>query len=67
MRVGCAFRLLQELSVTQGEVSGKERTPEVSASRLKGGRLSAKERWRLQSGPRALAGPPGGERTVTRV
>lgn len=59
------FRLLQELSVTQGEVSGKERRPEASGGGLRGGHLSAKQRWQLQSGLRALVGHRGDECTVS--
>lgn len=54
---GCArvmpFRLLRELDVTQGEVSGKGRTAEASGGRLRGCDPSAKERSQLQKGPRA--------------
>lgn len=64
-RQGCArvmpFRLLRELNVTQGEVSGKERTAEASGGRLRGCDPSAKERSQLQKGPRALAGHPAAQ------
>lgn len=51
------FRLLQELSVTQGEVSGKERTQEASGGRLRGGHRSAEERWQLHLRLRARVTP----------